>query len=254
MPKYHQYGWRPDLPDARDFLYQAPASILVALPPAMDLRPQCPPVLNQGQLGSCTAHAIASAHQFDQMKQKAVQIIAPSPLYIYYNERMLEFTVLWDAGARIRDSVKAIAINGVCPETMWPYDITKFKRKPNRACYDFGKNHQAVKYQRLSPTLNQLKGCLAEGYPFVFGFTVYESFESTEVARSGQAPMPAPSERALGGHAVMATGYDDSTSRFLVKNSWGNRWGMQGYFTIPYDYLTNPRLSADFWTVRLVEV
>jgi C1A family cysteine protease len=97
-----------------------------------------------------------------------------------------------------------------------------------------------------------MKGCLASGYPFVFGFTVYESFESAAVANSGHAPMPAPSERAIGGHAVMAVGYEDANQWFLVRNSWGRGWGLAGYFTLPYAYLIQSGLSSDFWTIRIV--
>jgi C1A family cysteine protease len=97
-----------------------------------------------------------------------------------------------------------------------------------------------------------MKGCLAAGYPFVFGFTVYESFESQEVAQTGHAPMPATTEQVLGGHAVVAVGYEDANQWFIVRNSWGTGWGMAGYFTLPYTYVTQPRLASDFWTIRLV--
>jgi len=100
--------------------------------------------------------------------------------------------------------------------------------------------------------LNQMKGCLASGYPFVFGFTVYESFESQHVVTTGVVSMPAAGEKVLGGHAVVAVGYDDTTQRFIVRNSWGPGWGKGGYFTMPYAYLTDSNLSDDFWTVRLV--
>ena len=109
-----------------------------------------------------------------------------------------------------------------------------------------------MQYQRVTQVLLQMKGCLASGFPFVYGFTVYESFESDAVAKTGVVPMPAPTEKVLGGHAVVAVGYDDSTQRFIVRNSWGPGWGMGGYFTIPYAYLTDSNLADDFWTVRLV--
>jgi C1A family cysteine protease len=110
-----------------------------------------------------------------------------------------------------------------------------------------------VSYARVVQTLNQMKGCLASGYPFVFGFTVYESFENQQVAQTGHAPMPTPNEQVLGGHAVMAVGYEDAHHWFIVRNSWGTGWGMQGYFTLPYAYLLDTNLSSDFWTIRIVQ-
>lgn len=252
--KIKQYGWLPDLPDARDHMYAAPPPVLAALPPKADLRPQCPPVLNQGDLGSCTANAIANAHLFDQRKQKAAHPFLPSRLFIYYNERAMEGSVGSDSGAMIRDGIKSIAQQGVCPEPQWPYTIPKFTRKPPQKCYKEAQQHQAVSYQRVVQSSTQLKGCLAAGYPFVFGFTVYESFESQEVAKTGSVPMPASGEKVLGGHAVLAVGYDDAMQRFIVMNSWGTGWGMRGFFTMPYAYLTDTNLSDDCWTVRLVEM
>jgi C1A family cysteine protease len=250
--KIKRYGWIHDLPDHRDQLYSAPVTALQALPPKVDLTPQCPPVYDQGQLGSCTANSIGAAVEFEQMKQKLADIFVPARLFIYYNERVMEGTVDSDGGAQIRDGIKSVANQGVCPETEWPYNIAKFKTKPPKKCYVDALKHRVVLYQRATQTLNQLRGCLASGYPFVFGFTVYESFESPAVAKTGHAPMPAPSEKAIGGHAVMAAGYDDSKQWFIIRNSWGPGWGMKGYFTLPYAYVTDAQLADDFWTIRLV--
>ncbi len=244
-------GWVPDLPDHRDHLYAAPPRYLVALPKKVDLRKKCPPVYDQGDLGSCTANAIGGAFQFEQLKQKADDFV-PSRLFIYYNERVIEHSVDTDAGAAIRDGIKSVASIGVCPETEWPYVIAKFAVKPPNPCYVHAAKHKVLSYQRLSHTLNQMKGCLASGYPFVFGFTVYESFESDEVAQTGHAPMPGPKEATLGGHAVLSVGYDDASQWFIVRNSWGAKWGMKGYFTLPYQYLMDDNLADDFWTIRLV--
>jgi C1A family cysteine protease len=246
------YGWIPDLPDQRDFLYAAPMAFLRALPDSADLRDQCPPVYDQGQLGSCTANAIGGAIEFDQMKENLPQVFVPSRLFIYYNERVIEGTVSSDSGAMIRDGIKSVAKQGACPEPMWPYMIDKFRLKPSATCYTEAAKHTAASYQRLIQSLSQMQGCLASGYPFVFGFTVYESFESSTVARIGHAPMPGSSERVLGGHAVCAVGYDNDKRWFICRNSWGTSWGMSGYFTLPYDYLANSDLSADFWTIRVV--
>ncbi|MDE1763841.1 MAG: C1 family peptidase [Thaumarchaeota archaeon] len=252
MRKVQKYGWIHDLPDHRDYLYAAPPAVLATLPPSIDLRAQCPPVYDQGQLGSCTANAIAGAMEFDEMKQKFPNIFVPSRLFIYYNERSIEGTVNSDSGAQIRDGIKSVVSWGDCPETLWPYDITKFVQKPPQSCYDQAKKYKAINYQRLVQDLNQFKSCLASGYPFVFGFTVYESFESQQVAQTGVVSMPSPTEKAIGGHAVVAVGYDDASQRFAVRNSWGSNWGMKGYFTMPYAYLIGSSLASDFWTIRVI--
>jgi C1A family cysteine protease len=174
-------------------------------------------------------------------------------LFIYYNERVIEGTVGEDSGAQIRDGIKSVAKQGAPHERLWPYKIAKFKTKPSKPAYSDAKAHPAVLYQRVTRDLQQFKGCLASGYPFVFGFTVYASFESDAVAQTGQVPMPAPSEKVLGGHAVLAVGYDSASSRFIVRNSWGPSWALKGYFTMPFDYLLNDNLSDDFWTIKLVK-
>jgi C1A family cysteine protease len=181
-----RYGWVPDLPDQRDHLYAAPVEVLGVLPARVDLRAKCPAIYDQGQLGSCTANAIAGAIEFDRVKQGLSDFV-PSRLFIYYNERVIEHTVDFDSGAQIRDGIKSVAKQGDCPETEWPYVIARFRTKPTARCYADALKYRVVLYQRLTPLLNQLKGCLASGYPFVFGFTVYESFESAAVARTGHA-------------------------------------------------------------------
>jgi C1A family cysteine protease len=246
-----RYGWIPDLPDARDHVYELPKR-LGTVPSSVDLRDACPAVYDQGDLGSCTANAIGAAIEFDQIRQKLTQD-TPSRLFIYYNERTLEGTIDTDSGAQIRDGIKTVASQGVCPETMWPYVEPNFADRPPAPCYKYAKLHPAVQYSRVLQDPGQLKACLASGYPFVFGFTVYESFESDAVAKSGMVPMPGPSETALGGHAVMAVGYNDSVERFLVRNSWGPGWAIGGYFTIPYAYLADSNLADDFWVIRVVK-
>jgi C1A family cysteine protease len=264
MPRIHmrkhsikRYGWIPDLPDVRDHLYAAPPEVLTRLPPKVDLRAQSPIVYDQGQLGSCTANAIAAAIQFDRMKQNlndAAKLV-PSRLFIYYNERVIEGTAQQDSGAQIRDGIKTVAKQGACFESgpnAWPYTIPNFTEPAPEACYEAALADRVVQYSRLMPSLNQLRGCLAAGYPFVFGFTVYQSFETDHVAKSGIVPMPAAGEEVVGGHAVMAVGYDDSQQRFIVRNSWGPNWGLDGYCLMPYGYLTERSLASDFWTIRMI--
>jgi C1A family cysteine protease len=247
-----RFGWVPDLPDARDFLYSAPEAVLTTLPKKVDLRPKMPPIYDQGQLGSCTANAIGTAFEFDQRKE-GLKDFMPSRLFIYYNERAMEGTVDTDSGAMIRDGMKSVAKVGVCTENTWPYDIPKFTQKPPKNAYDEATKHQALVYRRVLGNLHQMQGCLASGYPFVFGFSVYESFMSPTVARTGEVPLPPRGEQLIGGHAVVAVGYDDAIQRFIVRNSWGAGWGKKGYCTMPYGYLTDPQLARDFWAIYSVE-
>ena len=244
-------GWLPDLPDARDHAYAAPLKALQTLPPHIDLTSHCPPVYDQGDLGSCTGNAIAGAIEFVEKKEKLPHPATPSRLFIYYNERVIEHTVPTDAGAMIRDGIKSVNKQGACREKTWPYIIADFAKKPSMAAYEEATQHKVTSYQRLPRTLNQMKGCLASGYPFVFGFTVYTSFMSDSVAKTGKVPMPHHGEGIEGGHAVVAVGYDDNDHRFIVRNSWGTAWGMKGYFTMPYAYLLSEDLADDFWTIRL---
>lgn len=242
------YGWVPDLPDHRDFLYNQVRAVPPSLPASVDLRSKCSPVENQGQLGSCTANALAGALEFLELENRT-PFTDLSRLFIYYNERAIEHTIKSDSGAQIRDGVKTLAKQGVCPEKKWPYVISRFEIKPTPACYAEAKKHIITSYHRIL-TLDEMRTCLAEGFPFVFGFTVYESFESQEVARSGVVNMPDSGERVVGGHAVLGVGYSDKQRRFIVRNSWGRGWGQHGYFTIPYGYLASRNLADDFWTVR----
>ena len=244
-----KYGWKRDQHDERDIMYAPPP---IRLPSKVDLRPICPPVLNQGSLGSCTSNALASSHHFDQMKQKLLQQISPSRLMIYYNEREIEGTINEDAGAMLRDGIKTLAAAGVCSETMWPYDISKFTAKPPQECYTAALPYRIIQYQRLFQSLVSFKTCLAQGYPFVLGFQVYASFESEQVAKTGIMSMPRPNEKNLGGHAVLCVGYDDARQCFIIMNSWGAGWGDQGFFYMPYNYMVNRSLASDFWTIRLI--
>jgi C1A family cysteine protease len=245
-----KYGWIPDLPDHRDIMYSVVRAIPAKLPPTADLRPTCSKVEDQGSLGSCTGNALVGALEFLEMKDK-VPYIELSRLFIYYNERVIEHSVMSDSGAMLRDGIKTLSKQGVCSEKCWAYDISKFTVKPSAPCYTEAAKHKIKSYQRLQ-TVDEMRTCLADGYPFVFGFSVYESFESQEVAKTGVVNMPQSDEKQLGGHAVVGVGYDDSKKRFIVRNSWGEGWGMKGYFTIPYEYLANRNLSDDFWTIRRV--
>ena len=213
---------------------------------SVDLREFCSPVENQGALGSCTANALAGNIEFLDEKNGGGYQDA-SRLFIYYNERVLEHTPDTDSGAMLRDGIKTLHEQGVSSEAHWPYNIKRFSIKPSPGCYKEAKLHCIDSYHRIT-TLDEMLTCLTEGFPFVFGFAVYESFESQETARTGIGQMPQKDERMIGGHAVLAVGFNQKDKRFLVRNSWGTDWGMNGYFTIPFEYLE--ALADDFWTIR----
>jgi len=246
------YGWVRDDPDHRDHAFVAPPEILRNLPIRADLRPYLPQAYNQLQINSCTANATAAAMEFDEIRQGTGKPRTPSRLFIYYNERAIEGTVGKDEGASIRDGIKTIAKQGDCPEKLWPYYKRNLNVIPPRECYLRARHYKVVEYQRMRHNLEELKSCLASGYPFLLGFKVFESFEGEAVKRTGHLNLPKKREKFVGLHAVLAAGYDDSIGRFFVRNSWGRKWGTKGYFTMPYEYLTDPDLAHDFWTIRVV--
>jgi C1A family cysteine protease len=266
MPKNLSLGWIRDLPDHRDHLYSAPLAHLQKLPPQVDLRPklsQAP--YDQERIGSCTANAIAGAIQFDRQGANQNPDFVPSRLFIYFNERAMEHTIPVDAGAQLRDGIKSVAKLGVCPESQWPYDGTPADpnthlfppsssavERPSPACYTDAAKYRVISYSRIAQSLAQMKGCLAAGFPFVFGFAVYDSLYDSDGKPRTVIPMPGQADSQIGGHAVLAMGYDDERNVLIVRNSWGPAAQDNGHFYLPYAYVTDPSLAGDFWTVRAV--
>lgn len=246
------YGWKQSKPDIRDFkLKTVNPAVYKSLPKSVDLRNIVPEVLDQGELGSCTAHALTMAHRIARIKQ-GLPDMELSRLFVYYNERLIEGTINEDAGAEIRDGAKVLGTYGVPIETDWPYIENKFKDKPTDQSYKDAIQDEASQYMTVEQTENEIKMCLYEGYPVVFGANIFEEFEGDEVARTGIVPMPTQNSRPAGGHAILIVGYNDDTRRFTVLNSWSNEWGDKGYCYFPYDYITNKDLCSDFWTIRSI--
>lgn len=245
------YGWLPDPPDKRDLFFadlKKPGAF--ALPTSIDFTSQMSKVEHQGYTNACTGHAVANVLEFIRRGCGPIfDHVDISRLFLYYNARWLEGGSKWDTGAYLRDVIKAAAQWGAAHEKHWPYVISKLTSRPTNYAYEQAVGFTIKDYSRLT-TVEEMKQCLASGFPFVFGFTCYTAFAGATVARTGVLNMPGSTERPTGAHAVTAVGYDDKTKRFRIKNSWGEKWGQKGYFTIPYDYLADRNLSDDFWCVR----
>lgn len=242
-----KYNWKPDAPDARDHIFPLTAA---PLPTSIDLRSGCSPIENQGSIGSCTGNAIAAIIEYLYRKNR--KNVDVSRLFIYYQERLMEGTVWYDSGAYIRDGIKAVHQYGAPLESLWPYNTSKLTVRPTISAYNDASRRKARAYQRCT-NFTAVKTALAQGNPVVIGFTVYDSFETDTVARTGIMPYPnTNTEQILGGHAVCLVGYNDSTQRFIVRNSWGAGWGDRGYFYMPYQVIQDSNMSGDFWTITSV--
>jgi len=273
-------GWLPDWPDIRDFtpdqydialqfekLGMAESADVATLASSADLRLWCPPIEDQGALGSCTAQAGVATLEYFERRAHGKHIDA-SRLFLYKVTRDL---LGWngDTGAFLRTTMGALALFGAPPERFWPYDVTKFDVEPSPFLYAFGQNFQAIKYFRLDPPgttptdlLARIKTYLAGGWPSMFGFTVYSSI--SQAGPTGVIPFPAAGETIRGGHAIVAVGYNDTkvitnrpsglqtTGAFLIRNSWGAGWGDRGYGWLPYEYVLRG-LAVDWWSLLAAE-
>lgn len=245
------YGWKPSLPDIRDFVYDTRGMTVLD---TVDLRTTnlLPGIWDQGQLGSCTAHGSGAGLEYDVAKQGGTVGQTPSRLFLYFNARSLEGTTSSDSGASVADALKSTNKWGAPPESDWAYDISKFADKPPAQAYTDGVLCESIKYASVPQTVSAIQAILSSGYPVVIGFTVYESFESDAVAANGIMPMPASGESVLGGHCVLVVGYKtiNGAPYWICRNSWGTGWGDAGYFYMPQAYLTNSNLSSDFWVIQ----
>lgn len=218
------------------------------------------PVYDQGQLGSCTSNGWIFCYEYEILKQNE-PYIPMSRLMHYYCERKLLGTVNDDSGAQISTGAKVVSTEGVCLESLWPYDISKFSENPPSNCWDDIKYHKGMKVERVRKTIKDLKQNLMDGFPIVFGFKVYESFEQT--GADGIVKMPdTKTEQLLGGHCVVCTGFckKDGKDYFIIRNSWGDKWADGGYCYMPFEFLTSSsgllgfqELCSDFWTIKLVK-
>lgn len=267
-------GWIRDRPDHRDYTMDTSSvSTLLRginadrprpdgeLPTRVDLREWCTPIEDQGALGSCTAQAGLGLLEFYERKASGTYVDG-SRLFLYKATRDL---MGWtgDTGAYLRTTMGAMVLLGAPPEKYWPYDVERFDEQPPTFAYSAAKEYKAAQFYRLDPPgtsaddlLARIRTELAASMPSMFGFTVFSSIR--QAGQTGEIPVPGPREKATGGHAVVAVGYDDdreiageagtSTGALLIRNSWGVSWGDEGYGWLPYDYIRRG-LAVDWWTL-----
>jgi len=212
---------------------------------------ELPPVLDQGNIGSCTANCTSSALRYSLRLNKLWEF-QPSRLFIYYFTREIEGTTGEDAGATLRNTMKSVNRKGACTEGTWGYDSSKLTTRPSSLAIIEGKAHKkGFKYFRIKRNLGIMKNALVSGFPIVIGIAVYQSFVTNAVAKTGTVHLPDKGrEKLLGGHAILMVGYDDATERFTFKNSWGTGWGANGFFTLPYNYVMDKSLAMDMWAIQ----
>lgn len=218
-------------------------SVAANLPPLVSLRDKCTPVRDQASLGACTGFALCACLELGGD-------LVVSPLFVYFCERVREGSVSTDSGALLVTGSLVVAQTGACAEQLWPYVVSKYAQTPPPEAYQDAASHLSPKCTSLPVDLNAIKEQLAAGIPVVVGISAYDSFESFAVQQTGIVPMPdIANEDFLGGHAVALVGYDDGTSLFLAKNSWGTSWGDNGYLHIPYAYILHQDLTSEVFAI-----
>lgn len=254
MSTLHKYTWHPSRPSLNAVQFKA---ILRAstLPPSVDLSTLMPPIYDQLQLGSCVDNAVAAACQYMDKYEKNTVVEMPSRLFLYYGARSLEGTVNSDSGSSVADGCNAAKKWGYPDESLYPYNISKFKQKPPDSVYKAALPQAITQYSQVSQDEVSIKSALYQQIPVLFGFTVYSSLESDSTSKTGDIPYPNSDDLRrgpLGGHCILIVGYDDTRQVFLIRNSWGTSWGRSGYGTMPYRYVLSPDLSSDFWIITKV--
>lgn len=253
MTHVHTYGWKRDLPSPFDPIHEHLSLAEAPILAESDMRPHWPKPYDQGALGSCTGNGLGGAVHYVLKKDGLVaDSWLPARNFIYWNERSAEGTVSSDAGANIRDGVRVIQNKGVPDEKFWPYAVENFTQRPSSLAFKEALKHRTLSAGRVTQSHPNLRACLSQGFNVVFGFSVFESFESDEVASTGIVPMPSSREELLGGHCAVLVGHNDARGRYIVRNSWGLDWGLKGYFEIPYAYIETDLLASDFWAVKVV--
>ncbi|HZZ77182.1 MAG TPA: C1 family peptidase [Gemmataceae bacterium] len=257
MPRKFTSGWKRQAKDDRDYQFHPARKLLRSLPQAADLSSGMGPQLDQGALGTCGPNSAAECIAYDQ-RAESLAVNGAARLFVYYTTRALMGTLNEDSGVDNRTMLKALNQSGFAGEQLYPYsdDPRTFKLKPPQAVYDAAKPNRIINYAAVQQAEAVMKGTIASGLPFIFGFDVFNGMLSDAVAQTGIVPMPGPGETPVGGHDVTFVGYDDAKRLYKFRNHWMNSpdvpWGDNGYGYMPYDYAHNPNLSSDFWVINAV--
>lgn len=243
-------GYIKDVLDPRDYTYAATNTTKPGVQSKFSLKNALPPVLNQGNLGSCVSNAVSNTLLYIDFKNKRPRTILYSRLFNYYNTRVLEGTVRIDSGCQIRDAIKVVNKVGSTDEQIWPYIIKKYVDRPVPLAYTDAIKKTVTKYRRVNQTRADIKSCISSGYPVIIGFLCFASMFTTACYKTGVIPMPKRGEQLYGGHCILLVGYDDATQTYEFQNSWGTMWGNKGFGTIPYAYIENPSYASDFWMIE----
>lgn len=253
QPK-RRYGLIPDkADDGRDYRFSPNLTFVHELPSVVDLDGECPPRMDQGDEGSCTANGTLGAMGFVEIDGGKSTYVQRSRQELYYKTRQAEGNEAEDAGAEIRDALRAAAKYGIAPESLWDYRPDHLTEAPPPAVVKAGAGYKLGLYERVRQDIDHVRAALAAHLPLVIGISVYESFEGAEAAKTGVIPMPdVAREKLLGGHCMFLDGYKDPVAHVRGANSWGTGWGDNGMFELPYAYLMDPHLCSDIWALKMV--
>lgn len=228
------------------------------LPKKVDLRAYMTSVEDQGQVGSCTANAVAGAYEYLVKKnQNLDHDYDVSRLFIYYGARALAGTEDSDSGSSICNAVELLKETGACSENTWPYseNMKIVNKEPSEEAFDEASEHKITEAEQIETSLEAWKSALAEGYPIIFGISLFESFDKQR--KKGYVPNPSRNDSVRGSHgshAMLCVGYSDVDRVFIVRNSWGSSWGDKGYCYMSYDYILNSDYNdGDTWIIRDAE-
>lgn len=238
---------KPSPKDERDVLYAQQSENTLLMPRKINLLSFCPPIKNQGQIGSCSSHACATAFEIEMKIIESRKSTSLSELWHYYKVRQKDFmnTFPDDSGAYLREAIKVMYHNGFCPESLYPYDYRKINETPGFMT-DVIASLWKIKSYHTCMTLNQIKTSLIQEHPVIIGIPVDKNFLQK---RDNSIVDKYSIANRVGGHAVVLIGYDDNVQAFLLANSWGENWGVGGYAWISYTYIE--KYLWEGWSIRI---